>query len=76
MGNLGNAMDIINSKSNLPAVCGRVCPHEKQCEGHCVLNKKGKGIRVGNWRDSSPTSTETWDSSERNCYPRLVERWR
>lgn len=47
MGNLGNAMDIINSKSNLPAVCGRVCPHEKQCEGHCVLNKKGKGIRVG-----------------------------
>jgi len=47
MGNLGNAMDIINSKSNLPSVCGRVCPHEKQCEGHCVLNKKGKGIKVG-----------------------------
>ena len=47
MGNLGNAMNIINSKSNLPAVCGRVCPHEKQCEGHCVLNKKGQGIRVG-----------------------------
>ncbi len=47
MGNLGNAMNIINNKSNLPAVCGRVCPHEKQCEGHCVLNKKGQGIRVG-----------------------------
>ena len=47
MGNLGNAMDIINNKSNLPAVCGRVCPHEKQCEGHCVLNKKGQGIHVG-----------------------------
>lgn len=46
-GNLGNAMSIINSKSNLPSVCGRVCPHEKQCEGHCVLNKKGKGVRVG-----------------------------
>ena len=27
MGNLGNAMKIINDKSNLPAVCGRVCPH-------------------------------------------------
>lgn len=47
MGNMGNAMKIINSKSNLPAVCGRVCPHEKQCEGHCVLNKKGCGIKVG-----------------------------
>ena len=46
-GNFGNAMKIINDKSNLPAVCGRVCPHEKQCEGHCVLNKKGAGIRVG-----------------------------
>ena len=47
MGNLGNAMKIINDKSNLPAVCGRVCPHEKQCEGHCVLAKKGEGIHVG-----------------------------
>lgn len=47
MGNMGNAMKIINNKSNLPAVCGRVCPHEKQCEGHCVLAKKGHGIHVG-----------------------------
>lgn len=46
-GNLGNAMNIINQKSNLPAVCGRVCPHEKQCEGHCVLAKKGQGIHCG-----------------------------
>jgi glutamate synthase (NADPH/NADH) small chain len=46
-GNFGNAMNIINAKSNLPAVCGRVCPHERQCEGHCVMNKKGKPIRVG-----------------------------
>lgn len=47
MGNLGNAMAIINNKSNLPSVCGRVCPHEKQCEGHCILSKKGKGVKVG-----------------------------
>lgn len=46
-GNLGNAMEIINNKSNLPAVCGRVCPHEKQCEGHCVLGKKGEGVKIG-----------------------------
>ena len=47
MGNIGAAMQIINEKSNLPAICGRVCPHEKQCEGHCILNKKSKPVKVG-----------------------------
>ncbi len=46
-GNMGDAMNIINETSNLPAICGRVCPHEKQCEGHCVMNKKGAPIRIG-----------------------------
>lgn len=47
MGNMGDAMKIINEKSNLPAICGRVCPHEKQCEGHCILAKKGVPIHIG-----------------------------
>jgi len=47
MGNIGAAMQIINEKSNLPAICGRVCPHEKQCEGHCILNKKNNPVKVG-----------------------------
>ena len=47
MGNMGDAMRIINEKSNLPAICGRVCPHEKQCQGHCVMNKKGQPIQIG-----------------------------
>jgi glutamate synthase (NADPH/NADH) small chain len=46
-GNLGEARKIIARKSNLPAVCGRVCAHELQCEGHCVLCNKGEGIRIG-----------------------------
>lgn len=46
-GNLGNALKIINNKSNLPAVCGRVCAHERQCEGNCVLGKKGNHINIG-----------------------------
>lgn len=46
-GNFGNAMHIINSRSNLPAVCGRVCGHERQCEGNCVLAKKGEHINIG-----------------------------
>lgn len=47
MGNIGNAMTIINAKSNLPAVCGRVCAHERQCEGACILEKKSKHINIG-----------------------------
>ena len=47
LGNVGSAMNIINEQSNLPAICGRVCPHEKQCEGNCIMNKKGKPIRIG-----------------------------
>ncbi|MBE6013471.1 MAG: NAD(P)-dependent oxidoreductase [Lachnospiraceae bacterium] len=46
-GNLGEAREILAKKTNLPAVCGRVCPHEKQCVGHCVLNAKGNPIQVG-----------------------------
>ena len=46
-GNFGDSMAIINARSNLPAVCGRVCAHERQCEGACVLNKKGEPVRIG-----------------------------
>lgn len=46
-GNIGGAMELMNEKSNLPAICGRVCPHEMQCEGHCILNKKNIPVRVG-----------------------------
>ncbi|MDE6157442.1 MAG: NAD(P)-binding protein, partial [Muribaculaceae bacterium] len=46
-GNFGNAMNIIHGRSNLPAVCGRVCGHERQCEGNCVLAKKGAHINIG-----------------------------
>lgn len=46
-GNLGEAREILARKTNLPAVCGRICPHEKQCVGHCVLNAKHVPIQVG-----------------------------
>ena len=46
-GNFGNAMSIISKRSSLPAVCSRVCAHERQCEGHCVLGKKDVPINIG-----------------------------
>ena len=36
------------SKNALPAVCGRVCPQEIQCEGLCILGKKGEPVAIGN----------------------------
>ena len=35
-------------KNALPAVCGRVCPQEIQCEGNCILGKKGEPVAIGN----------------------------
>lgn len=41
------ALEKIKEKNNLPAVCGRVCPQENQCEAACVLNKKKIPINIG-----------------------------
>lgn len=41
------AFAIISEDSSLPAVCGRVCPQEIQCEGRCVLGVKGDSVAVG-----------------------------
>ncbi len=46
-GNIGTAYELISERSNLPAICGRVCPHERQCEANCVLTKKQCGIEIG-----------------------------
>jgi glutamate synthase (NADPH/NADH) small chain len=42
-----DAYDIITSTSSLPAVCGRVCPQENQCEGKCVRGIKGEPVAIG-----------------------------
>ncbi len=41
------AYNIINNSSSLPAVCGRVCPQEKQCEANCVRGIKGESVGIG-----------------------------
>ena len=41
------ALSIIKQKSNLPAICGRVCPQENQCEKVCVLGIKGEPVAIG-----------------------------
>lgn len=46
-GNFQKAAEIIAEASALPAVCGRVCPQESQCEGKCIRGIKGEPISIG-----------------------------
>ncbi len=46
-GDLKEAARVISEDSSLPAVCGRVCPQESQCEGSCILGVKGEPVAIG-----------------------------
>jgi len=60
-GDYQQGIQIIKESNCLPAVCGRVCPQESQCEGSCILNKRGGQIAIGrlerflaDWEASQP----------------------
>ena len=46
-GDLPGAARILKDKNNLPAICGRVCPQESQCEAVCLLGKRGEPVAIG-----------------------------
>ncbi len=46
-GNVEEAYKVISESSALPAVCGRVCPQESQCEGKCIRGIKGEPVSIG-----------------------------
>ncbi len=63
-GNFDAAYQIISKSSSLPAVCGRVCPQESQCEGKCVRGFKGEPVAIGrlerfvaDWHNAHATQT-------------------
>lgn len=73
-GDFAKAAEVIATDSALPAVCGRVCPQESQCEGACILGKKGSPIAIGtlerfvaDWKREHPgvASTPSVSSSHR-----------
>lgn len=47
-GDMTGAIRNLWSKNALPAVCGRVCPQESQCEGLCIVGRKGEPVAIGN----------------------------
>ncbi len=72
-GNFEKAYEIISESSSLPAVCGRVCPQERQCESKCVRGIKGESVGIGrlerfvaDWHNEH--STETPKKPQPNGY--------
>lgn len=47
LGNIEEAAKVIGKDSSLPAICGRVCPQEEQCEGACIRGIKGEAVAIG-----------------------------
>jgi glutamate synthase (NADPH/NADH) small chain len=47
VGDFDGAAEVVARDNSLPAVCGRVCPQESQCEGACVLSRKERPIAIG-----------------------------
>ncbi|MCI8852924.1 MAG: NADPH-dependent glutamate synthase [Lachnospiraceae bacterium] len=46
-GKMEEAYQVISQSSALPAICGRVCPQESQCEGRCIRGIKGEAVSIG-----------------------------
>lgn len=70
-GNIAKASKVISKYSSLPAICGRVCPQETQCEGKCILGIKGEPVSigklerfVGDWAIRNNTQVEIADKKE------------
>jgi len=67
------AIGILKDKNNLPAVCGRVCPQEEQCEKKCVLAAKKNAVAIGNlerfaadWEKENPAAAPVPGRKERH----------
>ncbi len=66
-GRYQDAIEIIKRTNNLPAVCGRVCPQESQCEKGCVLAKTGEPIAIGRLeRFAAEKEQELQEAKKRN----------
>jgi glutamate synthase (NADPH/NADH) small chain len=62
-GNFWEAMKVMKQTNVLPAICGRVCPQESQCEGLCVLAKKMEPVAVGNLE----RFIADWEAEQQEC---------
>ena len=65
-GEFEEAYQIISETSSLPAICGRVCPQETQCEGKCVHGIKGEPVAIGRLSGLPQTGTRQITAMKRS----------
>jgi glutamate synthase (NADPH/NADH) small chain len=63
LGNMWEAMKVMKQTNTLPAICGRVCPQESQCEGQCVVGKKNEPVAIGNLE----RFIADWEAQQNEC---------
>ncbi|MFO1531721.1 MAG: NADPH-dependent glutamate synthase [Kiritimatiellia bacterium] len=68
-GDMPAASRILKDKNNLPAVCGRVCPQEKQCEKHCIVAKKERAVTIG----ALERYVADWEAANKQSEPVTVK---
>ena len=69
-GDAAAAYGVLSKYSALPAVCGRVCPQETQCEAKCIRGIKGEAVSIGKLeRFAADTAREMGIKPEKNCTP-------
>jgi glutamate synthase (NADPH) small chain len=71
-GDLSRGAAILKERNALPAVCGRVCPQEEQCEAQCVLGKKGEAVAIGRL-ERFLGDTDLACELEHRCIPEVAE---
>ncbi len=67
-GNYKKAYEILSETTVLPGICGRICPHQKQCQGSCVRGIKGEAVSIGDLEAFIFDTVIEDRNSLRNCY--------
>ena len=67
-GDYQKAYEILSETTVLPGICGRICPHQKQCQGSCVRGIKGESVSIGDLEAFVFNSVIDERDSLINCY--------
>lgn len=73
-GNYRKAYEILSETTVLPGVCGRICPHQKQCQGSCIRGIKGEPVCIGELESFTFDSIIEERDSLLNCYAEEIKK--
>lgn len=73
-GNYEEAYKILSNTTVLPGICGKICPHTKQCEGNCVRGVKGQPVKIGELESIVFENVVKDEMALYNCYKDEMEK--